>query len=169
MTTFLRLLPVVVFLVTCTVFSAAKGAFLDDFEDGNIDAPPVQWTPSPDRPGGYDASSGDFVLSPTPDTIDTLLSGILNLPMSASSVRVRLLSTGTNGTAGVLVRQQDQPGEPQAYSAGIGYFPDFAGGSSVFFITHWAADGEISNLGFDLMPLDVRSQDMMLQLGRVRQ
>jgi hypothetical protein len=41
--------------------------WFDDFSDGNADAPPVQWSSSPVFSGDYNASSGDYVLTPTDD------------------------------------------------------------------------------------------------------
>jgi|GEM_PF-4757603 len=70
--------------------------WFDDFSDGNADAPPVQWAPSPVFQGDYDASSGDYVLTPTDDPSqpagtddETLISTVNSDSFTNTSIRTR--------------------------------------------------------------------------------
>lgn len=72
--------------------------WFDDFSDGNADAPPVQWSPSPVFAGDYDASTGDYVLTPTDDPSqaagtgdETLLATVDDVVFTDTSVRTRAL------------------------------------------------------------------------------
>jgi len=69
--------------------------WFDDFSDGNANSPPVQWTASPVFSGDYDASSGDYILTPTDDGgqadpgDENLISTVNGINFTDTSVRTR--------------------------------------------------------------------------------
>lgn len=70
--------------------------WFDDFSDGSADSPPVQWSASPVFPGSYDASSGDYILTPTDDPNqptgpddENLLATVNDVTFTDISVRTR--------------------------------------------------------------------------------
>jgi len=71
--------------------------WFDDFSDGDAGPSPVQWTAAnPPFAGDYDASSGDFILTPTDDAgqpagtgNETLISVVEGVTFTDTSVRTR--------------------------------------------------------------------------------
>lgn len=79
----------IVCCVACLPHAQGNTIFRDTFNDGDAeDGMPVTWTPLPDRVGNYDASSGDYVLSPIfPGTTDTLRSLAEESTLADTSIR----------------------------------------------------------------------------------
>ncbi len=84
----------------------AVNFWFDDFNDGNAtDGSPLTWTPHPFTPGTYDASSGDYELTPpTPgDQDETMVTAVLpaNNPgvstFTDMSIRTRGVLTASEG------------------------------------------------------------------------
>lgn len=96
---FLQVLFVVVSSAVCALPAQGNTIFRDTFNDGNAeDGVPVMWTPRPDRPGDYNASSGDYILSPfLPGSSENLTSQALDFTLTDTSIRsqVRLESDGS--------------------------------------------------------------------------
>ncbi len=94
----MRLSPRLVGSVVAVVFYAwgLQGHavdWFDDFSDGDAGPSPVQWTASPAFPGDYDASSGDYILTPTgvqgASEDETLISVVEGVTFSDTSVRTQ--------------------------------------------------------------------------------
>lgn len=90
------MMPMVVCALSMTT-TAVHADWFDDFNDGDaFDGSPVLWVTSPLFPGGYDASSGDFVLSTLDPTIEfeTLLAAVPIDFADGASVRTQAVVGG---------------------------------------------------------------------------
>jgi hypothetical protein len=152
--------------------ASAETVFYDDFSDGSVtndvpvdrDGSPVIWTEIPTR-DGYDASSGDYVLTPTFDTED-LSSTVVDITLEDTSIRTQVRTSKSNGTVAVVARVQEPllfPGS-SGYFGAIEYRPDLGG--TVLYLGRANGGGNNTFLGGSplLVPFDVRMEDAVIQL-----
>ena len=144
---------------------SADTVFFDNFSDGKADFPPVQWTPSPTTPGSFDASSGDYVLSPTPksDPDINISSDALEFTLEDTSIRTQGKISAGGGFLGVAVRNQAAE-EVVQYFGVIAHVSNLGG----TVLALGRADGLESDSvffgGFPTLPFDIRRDDGILQL-----
>lgn len=107
--------------LTPTATAATK--FIDDFNDGNAaDADPVTWSPLYPNDGTYDASSGDYVLSPNTGNDILVAVPVPNLNLGDTSIRVQIRADGVfdNTPEGIGVLVRSDVSQVSTYAAGIG-------------------------------------------------
>ena len=99
------------FTIALTVLALAAHAhgavWSDDFNDGNAgDGVPVTWTPHPATPGTYDASSGDYVLTPLDvgNDDESMLATVESSSLGDTSIRTQGMVDGGGGNLGVAAR-----------------------------------------------------------------
>jgi hypothetical protein len=153
--------------------ASAGTVFFDDFSDGSVinDLPlasngiPVKWTDSAARyPGIYDASSGDYIFTPTqPQTAAYMVSNALDFPLLDVSIRAQGRVTGGNGSDLILTARNQIFGDSQHYLGGIGYFPNL-GGTVVFLGKNSLGLNYTQFGGNPVMPFDIRQEDAVVQL-----
>ena len=129
--------------------------------------------------GTADASSGDLVLTPNPQTANAQVSGLgFGLPSRKSvdmSVRSQVRITETGGSAIVDARLQDKGDEPFGYFAAIGYAPELGGTTfragridgfetppTLFLPATRRQRGRERR--YVLLPFDIRKKDAVIQL-----
>ncbi len=102
----LSLAVVVLTLGVCSGPAQAVDTWFDDFSDGNAeDGDPLTWTPHPALPGDYNATSGDYILTPGfgAGSGDTMATSIEDETFTDVSVRTRAL-TVMEGNVGLIAR-----------------------------------------------------------------
>ena len=166
-------LTLTVLFASLALQASAETVFFDDFSDGSVtndvpedrDGNPVIWTEIPTR-DGYDATSGDYVLTPTIDN-DDMSSTVVDITLRDTSIRTQVRTSMADGGVFVVARVQDplafRPGST-GYFGGIEYRPSLGG--TVLYLGR--ANGDGSNTFFGgtppLVPFDVRAEDAVLQL-----
>ena len=168
-------LTITVILASMALQASADTVFFDDFSDGSVtndiplasDGTPVRWTENSgggSTSGDYDATSGDYVLTPATNN-DDMSSTVVDITLPDFSIRTQVQTSSELGSAFVLARVQ----EPLVFPSESGYFGGIehrtsAGGTRLIL-------GRIDGLndftflgGFPVLPFDVRTDDAVLQL-----
>jgi hypothetical protein len=151
------------FVVRLTDFATARIIVFDDFEDGNYDDGPVSWVPSPDRPGRLDASTGDLILTPTPDSDFAIGVNAVESGRANTSVQVQGRSSGVGGFLLVSARNQAIDNNLQYFGV-ISYQPSLGGTIVALGRGNGWENAPTYFGGFPVMPFDIRHEDAMLQL-----
>ena len=102
----LVLAVIVLTLAVCSVPAQAVDTWFDDFSDGNAeDGDPLTWTPHPALEGDYNATSGDYILTPGfgAGDDDTMAASIEDITFTDVSVRTRA-RTVMAGNVGLIAR-----------------------------------------------------------------
>ena len=99
---------------------------MGDAEDGT----PLVWTQYPGSSGDYDASSGDYVFSPTPESGRFMARNALALNFDDISIRVQGRISAESGSFEFSVRNQ-AGNDAKSYVAGVTYSTSL-GGSVAF-------------------------------------
>jgi hypothetical protein len=85
--------------------ASADTIFFDDFSDGNAaDGMPVTWAPLAGFPGTFDASSGDYVLSPSNRAIVATVPDLILGDVSIRAQARMLESPATRGGVELIAR-----------------------------------------------------------------
>jgi hypothetical protein len=105
----LSLAVVAVTLVVCTGPAYAVTTWFDDFSDGSAtDGSPLTWSPHPGLEGDYNATSGDYVLTPGlgPDDNQSMVATVETTTFTDLSIRTRMVTSPGegSGTLGVVGR-----------------------------------------------------------------
>ena len=147
--------------------------FFDDFSDGSVtndvpvdrDGNPVIWTPT-DAPGIHDATSGDYVFIPVPESGDTISSAVLDVILEDTSVRSRVRVSHTTGHIGITIRNQNRD-DSEHYFGGIGYDP--AEGGTILFAGRNDGPRRVffDRQNLPVLPFDIRDEDAILQLDMI--
>jgi hypothetical protein len=156
-------------LASFALQASAATVFFDDFSDGSVtnnvpvdrDGNPVRWTEQPNS-GDYDATSGDYVFTPT-TTEDFMRSGVVDITLTNISIRTQVQTSSENGGAFVGARYQDPLAFPSIgnYFGGIEYNQNL--GDTRLNLGR-NDGGSFTSFGVFVLPFDVRTEDAVLQL-----
>jgi hypothetical protein len=112
---------------------------------------------------GYNATSGDYVMTPT--TNGGMPSSVVDITLTDFSIRTQVRTSTEFGSVFVLARLQAPLVFPSTggYFGGLDYNPNFDGTRLIFGRTD--GDGNFTFFGdLTVLPFDVRTEDAVLQL-----
>ncbi len=157
-------LTLTVLLASFALQASAATIFNDDFSDGNArDGMPATWTEHPTL-GDYDATSGDYVLTPTTNNVH-MYSTVVDITSRDFSIRTQVRTSSEAGSVFVVAREQEPlvfPGS-KGYFGGLEYQSNLGGTRLIL----GRGDGDGNNTffgGFPVLPFDMTTDDAVLQL-----
>jgi hypothetical protein len=157
-----RALTLTVLFTSLALQASAGTVFFDDFSDGDAqDGMPVTWTEKPNS-GDYDATSGDYVFTPT-TTEEFMISAVLDITLTNTSIRTQVRISEERSGAFVSARVQAAP-SIGGYFGGLEYIATEA--ATRLILGRVNADNSFTPLGGSSLIsfFDVRTEDAVLQL-----
>jgi hypothetical protein len=159
------------FLVAAMCAGASAGTvFFDDFNDGNaVDGMPVTWDPVvPQFPGSYDASSGDYLLTPPPGgaTISFMaaLARDILIPDVSIRAQVRKIQATPVDDEWVGIIARINPVNPSLAASAYSHYEAYLQRNGDLVILNRPGAGSSNiELGRTNVGLDVTTEDVLLQ------
>ena len=151
--------------------ASAETVFRDNFSDGSVtndvpvdrDGNPVTWAELPNI-GVYDATTGDYVLTPTTNN-DSMSSPVVYISLKEVSIRTQVRTSRDLGSVFVTARAQDplvHPGS-RGYFGGLEYRAALGGTRLILGRSDGPNDFEFFG-GFPVLPFDMTKEDAVFQL-----
>ena len=150
--------------------ASANTIFFDDFNDGNaVDGMPATWDPMvPQFPGTYDASSGDYRLTPPPRgaTLSFMAALARSITVNDVSIRARVRKIQDtpldNEWIGIIAR--NNPANPSLPASAYSHYEAYLQRNGDLVILNRPGGGSSNiELGRANVGLDVTTEDVLLQ------